>query len=179
MNVFFLILFMLLIILSILYVHSDKISGKIPRKDSSVFIENEEGCILVPAYVTKYVVGGRIGINISVDGIRAANVKPGDTVLIPVRPGIRRISAYWYESEKYDAEAYVDEGTMLFVHTEYDGFSTTTFLKELRKNDPIDESGMEKGYNKAIADARSLKVSSMIRVFVVAIPMLIAGIFLT
>ena len=178
MNLFFLALFILFIILVLLYVYSEEISEKIPRKSSVVLAEETDGCIFVPVSVTRYIVGRHTGINISVDGVLAANVKPGDTVSVPIRPGIRQISAYCHGTERHDIEAFIDENTMLFAYSKYDGLHATPFIERLEKNDDIDESLIEKEYLKMSGDIRSLKMSGLIRVFVILIPMFIAGIFL-
>ena len=178
MNVFFLILLVLFIIFVFLYIYSDEISKKIPYKDSVIFEKEENDCILVPIYMTKFVIGGRSGINISVDGVRTANIKPGDALLVPIRPGRRCISAYCYETEKCDIDVCVDDETMLFAYAEYNGVSAKPFIKTLKKNDHIDESKIEKEYKKMFSDVKSLKISSLIRVFIIVIPLLVAGIFL-
>jgi len=175
MNMIFLTLLIAFIIAIFLYYFRDNISRRIPYKDSIVIAENEDGCILVPAYMTRYVVGGRRGINVSVDGTPAANVKPGDTVSVPIMPGIRKISAYWYSGENFDIEVCIDENTMIYVYTGYDGFSTTTYIKELKKNERIDESKIEKEYRE-ILRVRKPELFGLFKWSIIVVAILIVGI---
>jgi hypothetical protein len=169
---------MLFIIFAFLYYYMDDIYKRLRQKESIVIAERAEGCTLVPVRMTKYIIGGRAGINISVDDVPSANIKPGDTVLLPIGSGIRKISAYWYEADKHDTEARVDGDTMFFIYTKYDGSSTTTHIKELKKNEPVDESQMEKDHQKALSDSKSLKFLALFRPCIILIPLLIAATFL-
>ena len=172
MNLFFLLLLVLFIILVFMYIYPDKIFGKMPYKDSTVFIEKEEDHTLVPIYMTKYIIGGRMGVNIFVDGIKVANIKPGDTISVPVMPGMRKVSAYCLEEDKNEIDVNVDEDTALFVYAEYagEGIPATPSIKQLKKDDPIDESYSEKEYQKALVERKSGRLSALMTLLVFGIP---------
>jgi len=175
MNLFYMVLLVLFLISVSAYYFWDDIFKKIPYKNSIVITEKKSDCILVMTYATKYVFG-RHGTNISVDDTHVANVKPGDTIQIPIKMGVRRISTYWHENDdKYGIEVCVDENTMLYVYAEFGGQFAIPSIKELKKNDSFNESDMENKFQKRLREVKSLKLVGLLKLCPLVIIILIIG----
>jgi len=176
MNPFFLALYGLFVVIVLSYLIISYAYSKIPFKESTVFVENTDGCILVPMYATKYLSGGRKGTDVSVDGIHAANIKPGDTVSVPIRSGMRKISVYWHEKEKFEFEILVDERTLIFLSFEQDGMFKRPSVKELKKDDHINESSLKKEYENDLFGTRLFKFEAIFRIFPIVLMFVILAI---
>jgi hypothetical protein len=179
MNVFFLILLIPYTVAVFMYYFWDKVSKKTHYDASVVLAGKEEDCVLVPIYATKYIFWGRIGTNISIDDKLAANVKPGESVLVPIKPGVRNISVYWYEkAEKYDVEINIDEDTMLYTRVEWEGALARPFIKKLKKDDSIDESLIEKDFQRRLGEIKASKAYVTFGLLIWGIPALIVAAYL-
>ena len=178
MNQIYLSVAIFLIVILIYYYCRNAISRMIPYKNSIVFTEEKDDCVLVPVYVTRYALGWRAGIDVSVDGILAANIKPGNTILVPMVRGVRRISSQCYNIEKYEIDINIDADKILFIDADYEklGGFATPFVKELKKNSLIDESRTKEGYQEMLRFLRP-DISVLIKFLIVVTPILIIGLF--
>jgi len=133
----------LFLIATIIFLLWTLIGNKVKR-NGRITKQPERGDIFVSVHCTKYMVGGR-PIVIEKEGVILAKLWHGNTISLPLNPGLAELSIYRNKNDKTKIDVEADEESEIFLWFDH-GEIGPTRAAVFNKGDPLPETKSLESY---------------------------------
>ena len=143
-----------LLLLCFFYVIWWVILPYVPVRDGKVYRIPDRGDVIIPVRISNYFVYRTFHIDI--DGVRAASLRRGKEVMLPVPSGPVKISIYAYNTNhEYTMDIMPEEGMAIHIWIKYDEkakYDEAVVMRatHLNRGENFDESEIRMTYRKSL-----------------------------